>query len=188
MRDHATDRLLERAPQIDPALLKSLRERLSRLYGVNLPDKPSHVALHDPAGILRGYAVIKRVGKGMKPVVATVLGPEMTPPGERFFMDKAAQEQEQQYTSGDYLNVGGRTLGGGLLGTLGGAGLGAGAGALLSMLSRGKLSLNSALLRGGVGGGVGGLVYGTGKGYQSGRRSVARKYHPLLYPFIEKFI
>lgn len=71
---HADDRLAERT-NLDPSVLRSLR---SDLNAAAIPFGTHHVSLEDGS-----YAVLKDISKGGKKrhVVATVLSPEMSPPG-----------------------------------------------------------------------------------------------------------
>jgi len=86
---HADERLQERAPSVSTKILDDIR---GRLYGVKLPSGAAHhVPLFNDVGVLKGYAVVKPVGKNGKPVVASVLSPEMSPPGMKLDLEKAAQ-------------------------------------------------------------------------------------------------
>ena len=71
---HADDRLAERT-NLDPQLLKSLRKDVKRAA---IPYGSHHVALEDGS-----FAVLKDVSRAGKKrhVVATVLSPDMNPPG-----------------------------------------------------------------------------------------------------------
>lgn len=71
---HADDRLAERT-NLDPSVLDSLRKDLS---AAAVPYGTHHVALEDGS-----YAVLKDISRNGKKrhVVATVLSPEMSPPG-----------------------------------------------------------------------------------------------------------
>ncbi len=74
LADHADDRLHERTDLPDE-VLNVLRKRIN---GVELPHGTHHTVLPDGS-----YAVVKEVGKNKpKHVVATVLGKNMSPPGE----------------------------------------------------------------------------------------------------------
>jgi hypothetical protein len=74
LADHADDRLKERT-DLPPHVLHMLRKRVR---GVELPKGSHHVVLPDGS-----FAVVKDVGiKNPKNVVATVLGRNMSPPGE----------------------------------------------------------------------------------------------------------
>jgi len=86
---HAEERLQERAPSVNTKALDALR---ARLYGVKLPSGAAHhVPLFNDAGVLKGYAVVKSVGKKGMPIIASVLSPEMSPPGQKLDLEKAAQ-------------------------------------------------------------------------------------------------
>ena len=71
---HADDRLAERT-NLDPQVLKSLRKDIKRAA---IPYGTHHVALEDGS-----FAVLKDVSRAgrKRHVVATVLSPEMSPPG-----------------------------------------------------------------------------------------------------------
>lgn len=83
---HAEDRLAERT-NLDPSVLKSLRDDLN---SAAIPYGNHHVALEDGS-----YAVLKDISrKGKKRhVVATVLSPEMSPPGTDVTREFASSEK-----------------------------------------------------------------------------------------------
>jgi hypothetical protein len=74
--DHAGDRFEERLRGVDPALLQKARDRANSIPPG--PETRMHAPLEEN-GKLVGYAAYKRVGNDKKPVLATILGPNMTP-------------------------------------------------------------------------------------------------------------
>lgn len=74
---HAHERLAERTPL--PREAVDLAQRTVDLLG--LPPGSYHLPMRDAHGNLRGYAVFKGVPDRRGPVLATVYGVNMTPPG-----------------------------------------------------------------------------------------------------------
>jgi len=74
--DHAEDRFKERLPGVPPELLVRARAAESKIP----PDASTrmHVPLRHEGKVV-GYAAYKRVGEDRRPVLATILGPNMTP-------------------------------------------------------------------------------------------------------------
>lgn len=138
LAQHAEDRLRERAPGVDPAVLDDIR---SDLRGMKLPPGSYHLPLHTSSGVHEGYAVIKTVDTptGNIPVLATVFSKHMDPPGrplvlnktagvERFpmdmvtwsgFSDELEKIAEESGGASRFLRPAGYALGGAVLGGLG---------------------------------------------------------------------
>jgi len=88
--DHAAQRLKERAPDLNPSILKALRKKVK---GMKLPPGAAHhVPLHNKADMVRAYAVLK----GKRPSVATVLHRGMAPPGSR--LERIKESAQAQHT------------------------------------------------------------------------------------------
>lgn len=74
--DHAEDRFKERLSHLPPEVLQRARDAAKEIPAG--PEDRLHAPLHYQ-GRPVGFAAFKRVGKNRKPVLATILGPQMLP-------------------------------------------------------------------------------------------------------------
>lgn len=94
--DHAKDRFEERLPNVPPEVLSHARGMAPRI-----PDGPEnrvHIPLkHEGKEV--GYAAYKRVGPERRPVLATILGPNMPPRRSRILTESALKEALEKQAS-----------------------------------------------------------------------------------------
>lgn len=101
--DHAGDRFAERLGDVPPEVLQHARDLAPRIGSG--PEERMHLPLfHDGAPV--GFAAYKRVGKAKKPVLATILGPNMTPRNSTLLNESALKEHLMSKEKTAFIGVG----------------------------------------------------------------------------------